>query len=77
MSGVEVFYLKNRKLYSYWATGAEADEVLAQRAKTAKMLRRLDKELKEDWLNEHRGGYCSTCNILLPKCGTCDLCGGN
>lgn len=68
MSGVEVFYRKNKKLHSYWATGAEAKEVLAQRVKTAKMLRRLD---------EHKNGYCSACNVLLPMCGTCDLCGGN
>ena len=70
------YYTKDRKVYQYELTGAEAEEALALRQRQLKARQHAEAEAREAWLKEHSQGYCEVCFMLLPMTGKCECCGG-
>jgi hypothetical protein len=69
------YYYKNKKLYTYELTEAEALEALALRRKQLKARAMAEKKAQEEYKKEHVNGYCPHCFLLIPIGGQCE-CGG-
>ena len=73
MNKVE-YYTKNKKVYHYEPTAAEREEIQKMRLKQLKARSKAEKLAQEQWIEEHKGGYCPKCFLLRPITGICPTC---
>lgn len=70
------FYTKNKKIYQYEMTQAEADEHNKRMRKIRYAMHKAETEREEAYKLEHVNGYCPECYLLLPtdakKCPNCN-----
>lgn len=68
------YYTKNKKVYHYEPTKAEAEEIrlLRKKQRTARWL--ADMKAQAEYENEHQSGYCPCCFLLKPMTGICPTC---
>lgn len=68
------YYTKNKKVYHYEPTAAEAEEIRLLRKKQLKARSRADKRAQDEYEEEHLAGYCPCCFLLRPATGICPTC---
>ena len=69
------FYTKNKKVYQYEMTQAEADEHNKLMRKVRYAMHKAETEQDEAYELEHTNGYCPVCHMLLPMNSTiCQNC---
>lgn len=73
MTKVE-YYTKNKKVYHYEPTEAEAQMLSKQRKKMLFARRKADEEADEQYHIDHSKGYCTKCFMLRPLTGICPNC---
>lgn len=73
MTKVE-YYTKNKKVYHYEPTEAEAKMLNKQRSKMIYARRMAEAEEQEQHLLDHSKGYCTKCFMLKPLTGICPNC---
>lgn len=73
MTKVE-YYTKNKKVYHYEPTKAEAKMLSKQRSKMIQARRKTEAKEREQHLLDHSKGYCTKCFMLRPLTGICPNC---
>lgn len=68
------YYTKNKKVYHYEPTEAEASELARLRKKSLCARRHEKKCHAEQYKLEHSQGYCTCCFMLKPLTGICPTC---
>lgn len=73
MTRVE-YYTKNKKVYHYFPTHAEQQELDKQKRRQMYGRRKAELEAAEHEALIHSKGYCPKCFILRPLTGICPTC---
>lgn len=74
MDTMVAYYTKDKKVYHYYPTTIEVDEITERNRKLAFIRSKEDEKRRDDWLYEHKGGYCPKCFLLRTITGVCTNC---
>ena len=68
------YYTKNKKVYHYYPSQAESEELDELRRKQRYARQKAEKEEAEQYRLDHSKGYCKCCFMLKPLTGICPNC---
>ena len=68
------YYTKNKKVYHYYPTEAEREELMTKKLKMLYARRKQAERDQKAYELEHSQGYCPTCFMLKPLTGICPNC---
>lgn len=54
---------------------AEQESIKKEKVSLQNLIKRIDKKKKQQYIEEHKYGYCQNCGILRNMSGFCDICG--
>lgn len=68
------YYKKNKKVYHYYPTQAELEEIDKRKRNIMYARRYAEKKALEEYVEQHKCGYCPKCFMLKPMTGICPTC---
>ena len=75
MDTIVAYYTKDKKVYHYYPTQSEINEMEEKKAKWMYAMSYSEKMKREQDALDHKGGYCPKCFLLKPINGVCNNCG--
>lgn len=49
--------------------------LVKEKCSLQELLKKIDRKKKQEYIEEHKYGYCQNCGILRNMSGFCDICG--